>query len=318
MRNKFITDYLSFTRKERTGIIVILFFIVLFCLLPFLYPLLTSHKRIDHAEFEKQIASLTIQQADSSDQFGKQNGYAANYRHYYPSYKKGSDEKPIQGAMFSFDPNTLSPAGWKKLGVRDKTIATIQNYLAKGGKFKQAEDISKIWGLHEDEVNRLLPYVSIAEQVSPQVVEKKVFETRPYTKKENKIIPFDINSADTTAFIALPGIGNKLANRIIAFRDKLGGFYKVDQVGETFALPDSVFQKIKPVLILTNTSLKKININTATADELKIHPYIRYALANAIVQYRSQHGNFSSINDIKKIMILTEEGYNKLAPYLTL
>lgn len=318
MRNKFITDYLSFTRKERTGIIVILFLIVLFSLLPFLYPLFISHKKVDHALFEKEIASLIIKQSDSSDQFEKQNRYADNYRHYYPSYEKKGDNQIIQGTLFSFDPNTLSPAGWKKLGIRDKTIATIQNYLAKGGRFKQAVDISKVWGLHEDEVQRLLPYVSIPEDAGSSMTEKKIFESKPYVKKENKIIPFDINTADTSAFIALPGIGSKLANRIITFREKLGGFYKVDQVGETFALPDSVFQKIKSDLILTNTSLKKVNINTATVDELKMHPYIRYALANAIVQYRSQHGNFSSINDIKKIMILTEEGYNKLAPYLTL
>jgi len=114
----------------------------------------------------------------------------------------------------------------------------------------------------------------------------------------------------------LPGIGNKLANRIVTFREKLGGFYKIDQVGETFALPDSTFQKIKPRLILTNNSVKQININTATIDELKTHPYIRYQIGNAIIQYRTQHGSFSSIEDIKKIVLVTDEIFNKAAPYL--
>jgi competence ComEA-like helix-hairpin-helix protein len=123
--------------------------------------------------------------------------------------------------------------------------------------------------------------------------------------------------ADTSAFIALPGIGSKLANRIINFRDRLGGFYTIDQVAETFALPDSTFQKVKPGLVLTTATVKKININTATADEMKLHPYIRYNLAAAIVQYRTQHGNFQSVADIKKIMMVTEEIYNKLAPYLS-
>ena len=61
----------------------------------------------------------------------------------------------------------------------------------------------------------------------------------------------------------------------------------------------------------------QLNINTASVDELKLHPYIRYALANAIVQYRTQHGKFTGISDIKRIMIVTEELYTKLAPYLT-
>ncbi len=317
MFKKFIADYLSFTRKERTGIIVILVLIILFTVLPFFYPLFIHPKANDHVAFEKEIASLTIKQADSSDRFNNRDDNQDNYRRYYPSPKRNYDEAPIKGELFSFDPNTLSADGWKKLGVRDKTIATIQNYISKGGKFRQREDIGKIWGLHEDEVQRLLPYVSIAEQTTSPANEKKNFEHKPYEKKENKIIPFDINAADTSAFIALPGIGSKLANRIISFRDKLGGFYKVEQVAETFALPDSVFQKIKGSLILNDPKVKQVNINTASADEMKVHPYIRYLLANAIVQYRSQHGKFSSVSDIKKIMIVTDELYGKLAPYLS-
>lgn len=303
MLKKFISDYLTFTRKERTGIIVILVLIVLFMLLPFLYPLFISHKTYDHAAFEKDIASLTIKQADS-------NGDENNYRANYPVKRKDHYEKPARGELFYFDPNTLSAAGWQRLGLRDKTISTIQNYISKGGKFHEPADISKIWGLHQDEVQRLLPYVSIKEQLAIVNTIKKNYESKPTS--------FDINAADTSAFISLPGIGNKLANRIIAFRDKLGGFYKVEQVAETFALPDSVFQKIKKSLTLADPTVKQLNINTAGIDEMKTHPYIRYVLANAIVQYRAQHGKFSAISDIKKIMIVTEEIYNKLVPYLVI
>jgi competence protein ComEA len=144
-----------------------------------------------------------------------------------------------------------------------------------------------------------------------------VFSASKYESKKT-FSPVDINTADTTEFIKLPGIGNKLSNRIITFRDKLGGFYSIDQVGETFGLPDSTFQKIRPSLTLINKELKQVNINTATLDELKIHPYIRYQLANAIIQYRTQHGNFSSVNDLNKVMLFNEELYNKVSPYLTI
>jgi competence ComEA-like helix-hairpin-helix protein len=88
-------------------------------------------------------------------------------------------------------------------------------------------------------------------------------------------------------------------------------------VAETFALPDSTFQKIKNKLVITNREVKKLNINLATLDELKSHPYLRYNIANAMVQYRTQHGNFSSVSDIKKIMLITDEIFIKAAPYLT-
>ena len=115
----------------------------------------------------------------------------------------------------------------------------------------------------------------------------------------------------------MPGIGSKLSQRIIAFRNKLGGFYSVNQVGETYLLPDSTFQKIKSRLIIGSSHVKQININAASIDEMKAHPYLRYNLANAIFQYRQQHGNFNSVEEIKKIMLVTEDIFNKVAPYLT-
>ena len=209
--------------------------------------------------------------------------------------------------------------GWKKLGIREKTISTIQNYLSKGGKFYKPEDIGKIWGLHKDEVDRLIPFVRIEKMNNDQYVtsENKDFNKAPERSNYNKTI-IDINTADTSALIALPGIGSKLANRIISFRDKLGGFYKIEQVAETYALPDSIFQKIKGKLVIGNSSVKKININTAAIDELKVHPYIRYNIANAIVQYRMQHGNFTAVSDLKKIILITDEIYNKAEPYLSI
>jgi competence ComEA-like helix-hairpin-helix protein len=68
---------------------------------------------------------------------------------------------------------------------------------------------------------------------------------------------------------------------------------------------------------LQKVELKKININTATKDEMKIHPYIRWNLANVIVAYRDQHGSFNSVDDLKKITLISEEIFGKILPYLT-
>jgi DNA uptake protein ComE-like DNA-binding protein len=92
----------------------------------------------------------------------------------------------------------------------------------------------------------------------------------------------------------------------------------VEQIGETFGLADSTFQKIKPQLKVSSLSLKKININTADIEQMKNHPYLRFAISNAIVQYRSQHGNFLAVADIRKIMTITDDIFKKVAPYLTI
>jgi len=128
--------------------------------------------------------------------------------------------------------------------------------------------------------------------------------------------PIDVNDADTSIFMALRGIGSKLANRIISFREKLGGFYSIDQISEIYNLPDSTFQKIKPFLRTGTQPVKKININSADAATLRTHPYIRWNLANAIVQYRSQHGEYKSLDELKQIAIITPEIFFRISNYL--
>ena len=316
-QKKYRSEYLSFTRRERIGIIAVVMIMMAYPTISTLFAILHKPRPVDHAAFKKEIARLDVQEPDSSSAYSKRSYNDAGYIHYQPSEKNYYD-KPVRGALFYFDPNTLPVDGWKKLGVREKTANTIQNYISKGGRFYKPEDISKIWGLHEDEVKRLLPYVRI--EAKPASVYNKFPDrdkAKTYEKPTYTITPCDVNNSDTAAFIALPGIGSKLAARIVAFRERLGGFYKTDQLAETYGLPDSTFLKIKSRLVIGNSSVKKLNINTATVDELKTHPYLRYNIANAIVQYRQQHGSFSSVFDIKRIMMINDDIYNKVAPYLT-
>lgn len=294
---------------------VLLGTILLLIIIPFLLPFILTPEKYDSQEFKVSIAKLNAKQTDSFQQNVSEENYATNNK---------SLEKKYSGyesaTLFYFDPNTLSAEGWKKLGVNDKTIHTIQNYLFKGGRFYKPDDINKIWGFHKDETDKLIPYVRIEKTIdSKESKENNKKENNdnayaPY-KKANKE-PIDINTADTSAFIALPGIASKLANRIVTFRNQLGGFYKIEQIEEIYGLRDSVFQLIKPRLVITTIPLTQFNINTATVDQMKVHPYIRYAIANAIVQYRTQHGNYVSIADIKKIVLVTDDAFNKMSPYL--
>lgn len=315
---KYFAEYFSFTRKERTGIIAVTALILLLIFLPFFFPYFMPEKKYDHSQFEKEIAALKIKKPDSTtDRFSTDDDN--NSRDFRQSSDKNYYSSKPAGELFYFDPNTLPVEGWKKLGIREKTATTIRNYISKGGRFTKPEDIGKIWGLRPDEVNRLLPYVRIEQKNADKNItaENKTYAPLPEKTGYTRTV-VDINTADTSVLIVLPGIGSKLAGRIVAFRDKLGGFYKVEQVAETYALPDSTYQKIKGKLVLSNSTVKQLNINTATQEELKLHPYIRYNIANAIVQYRNQHGNFAAVSDLKNILIITAGVYDKMEPYLTI
>jgi competence ComEA-like helix-hairpin-helix protein len=271
-----------------------------------------SIARID-TSWISELKKSEIKNSDSDEksfnEYSKRTGRSDEADH-----RVSGSTKAIE--LFYFDPNTVDAAGWGKLGIKDKTIHTIQNYLNKGGRFFKAADLKRIYGLHPDEYARLEPFVKIerSNSIADNTIDNTKKEKEPRQPSDNSV---DINSGDTSAFISLPGIGAKLATRIVGFRDKLGGFYSINQIGEVYGLQDSVFQKIKKYLKLENSSVKKININTATLDELKAHPYIRYTLDNPIVSYRKDHGPFSKIEDIKKVLVVTDEVYDKVAPYMT-
>lgn len=282
----------------------------------------SSPTQIDTA-WMAAVKKLEIKIADSSNDYYQKNDDENTSAYQYDRKKSNHYESnTVKGELFYFDPNTISTSDWKRLGVRDKTIKTIENYLSKGGHFYKPDDLQKIYGFRANDYDRLKSYVKI-ESKAPRFNEQYVSskskdEKQPAKTYAARYSAIDVNTADTSAFISLPGIGSKLASRIVSFRDKLGGFYSVDQVGETYGLPDSTFQKIKQYLQLPNPTLKKININTATIEELKAHPYIKYGIANPIIAYRNEHGAFSKIEDVKKVMAVTDEVYNKIVFYLSL
>lgn len=317
-----VHDYFSFTRKERIGIIVIIILIAIAWFLPQSISSKTKSKiSLGDTSWISEAKKLERKNEESAE---KRNFTTGNDGEYNYSFQKplNSYFNKQKGELFYFDPNNLPTEGWQRLGIRDKTIQTIQNYLSKGGRFKKPEDLQRVYGLHQDEYERIFPYIKIEETIDTKNSENQNSKSedfaRPLSTNTYRYSVIDINLADTIAFISLPGIGSKLAARIVNFRDKLGGFYSVDQVGETYGLPDSTFQKIKQYLKLENKSLKKININTSTVDELKAHPYIKYSLANPIVAYRNEHGPFTKVEDIMKVMAVTEEIFKKVAPYLSL
>ncbi|HKG69351.1 MAG TPA: helix-hairpin-helix domain-containing protein [Segetibacter sp.] len=312
-----VKDYFTFSAKERNGLIKMFSIAAVFFLFSRYVPERKSSVTKD--AFQKELAELKIM-VDSSHGIKSYQGNE-NYVNY-------SEPKPNEYAnnfkreFFDFDPNTLDANGWKRLGVREKTVNTIQNFLAKGYKFRQPQDIKKIFGLRREEAARLIPYIHISQKASSVNAPFANRGNAAYTGSSSTAIKItkiiDINTADTTAFISLPGIGNKLAARIINFREKLGGFSSVNQLGETYGVPDSTFQRIKPRLQCSNPNLKKININTADISTLRAHPYLRWNIAKAIINYRQQHGNFASVNDIRKIDIITDELFNKISPYLVI
>jgi DNA uptake protein ComE-like DNA-binding protein len=321
MWRKMILPYFLFNRKERRGIYLLLLIIIAMWVIPWFFSSPVSPISVDELTIIEQARDTLV--ARKKNAFG----YPGN-----SGKKMWADSRPANfpgrramyftpKSLFYFDPNTATDAGWKELGLQDKTIATLRNYLSKGGRIRKPEDLKKIYGFPEEAYNALHPYVRISE--TGDAVRKydtnKFHVNQPFIRKPGELQRVRINHADSSQWEALPGIGPKLAARIILFRTKLGGFYSKEQVAETYGLPDSTFQKIRPYLEEDDlVPIATLDINHASQEELQAHPYLSYQLARLIIAYRNQHGPFKQKEEIKKLALMTPELFARLDPYIAL
>ena len=236
----------------------------------------------------------------------------------------------IERALFPFDPNTIGRPEWLALGLSDRQIDGLERYKSKGGRFRTKHDLAKMYSLRPEQVEQLMPFILL-----PDSIERRTYPDRPkyahdttprWPKKEYVAYErptfrkVEVNTADTLSLVALPGIGPSFARGIVKYRDMLGGFHSLDQLNEVFVLkdkPDAVI-KLKELLVVDTLMMHRIPINTCTVEELAAHPYARWKIAKPLIAYRTQHGLFKQIADIKGCALVDEEVFRKLAPYLTL
>jgi len=150
----------------------------------------------------------------------------------------------------------------------------------------------------------------------PEKFHREIF--RKETVKEKSVAKFDLNQADTSELKKIFGVGDRLATRIISYRQKLGGFVSVLQLREVYGLDTAVIRRIQDKsYIIESFTPARLNINGSSDRELSAHPYISPVIAKAIVAYRFQHGDFASVEEIRSLHILKKEEADKIIPYLS-
>jgi len=283
-----IKNHLTITKKQWNGLVVLVILILGVLTAPYVYQLFRKDSTINFKDFDKAAAQLSK---------AKEN------RSYQPDTSV-ANAQPVHPVRFPFDPNSLTVDQWRQLGLTERQAGVIIHYVAKGGRFYKKEDLKKIYAITPEGYNRLEPYISIPGSV----VEYKKLQPGE---------TIELNSADSAKLTELGGIGPSFAVRIVRYRDRLGGFYQKQQLKEIFGIDSLKYNLVSNQVSVNIRLVKKTDINTISFGQLRLFPYLTYKQVNAIIQYRTQHGNYNSINDMKNIAILDEQTLQKIQPYLS-
>ncbi len=290
---------MSLSKRNKRGFFIVLLFVLIVSYTPRIINAFStsSSYTFSHEELIEADSKLAVKKED--------------YKKFKKGEKKISKKKKYKGLAKSTDPNLLTKEDWISLGLSEKQADALLRFAKRG--LKSNEDLKKIYVLPEE------LYLLIKDSLFYPEIENS-FDKKEHIQKNEKtnFVAVEINSANQETLETIPGIGPFFAKNIIQRRNELGGFNSKQQLLEIWKFDQEKLNEINDFVIIDKTKIVKININLANVDELKKHPYISYKVANSIVKMRERKGEYKEMNEIKESMLINEELYSKLLPYLKL
>jgi len=312
-RNK-LNEWFELNKSERNGSLVLIAFILLMIAYNYSSPYLFRSSNFDNSRQTDEIKNwLATAKEDSKE--------TSRYHSLIPE----KDANPNR-QLFKFNPNNASNEALLKLGFTQRNIESLRKYQAKGGNFKTKQDFSKMYFITDEIFQELHSYIDLPEKIEYAAKEYAQNQNGASASKENEktnykrfdysTLVVEINSADTTELKKIKGIGSVTAKNIVRFREHLGGFTSIDQLIEVYPLNKEKLDSMRPNLMVDLGLMKRININEISVEQLSKHPYLSSAQAKSLVAYRTMHGNFKQIEDIKKSALIDQKTYEKVRDYL--
>lgn len=224
----------------------------------------------------------------------------------HSAYKQYEEKrKPV---LHPVDIMTAGVEDLYHVGFSKKTAFNIRKYVAAGGTFHSASDLMKVYGMDSMQLNRAASLIVFA---SPNISLQK--ETQRTAESGTRQV-IDLNTVSAPELETLQGIGETLADRIIRFRESLGGFISPDQLKDCYGITPETFAKIRSSLV-ANGQPKKIRINEIELKDFS-HPYLNKKLARIIDAYQDHHGPFTDAQELRNVYPSDSAWLEKILPYL--
>ncbi|PWK77635.1 competence ComEA-like helix-hairpin-helix protein [Mucilaginibacter oryzae] len=281
-----IKHYLSVSKKEWNGMVVMIILIALVLAAPFIEQANHKDNTINFKAFDKAANTAPGNAGFNADDTEINAGVAK------------------RASLFRFNPNKLSLTEWVKLGLSPQQAQVIKHYQEKGGRFYTKGDVQKMYSINAETYKRLEPYIELPDGPAYRMNKAKPGEV------------IEVNTADSAKLTMIRGIGPAFARRIVRYRQRVGGFYSKAQLKEVYGIDEQKYKQIEDGVSVDGRYLIKVNINTAVFNDLKRFPYLSYKQMDAIIAYRDEHGNYRSVKDLENIAILNAQILRKIEPYL--
>lgn len=299
VKRRFI-EIFTFTKKERNGIIIlILILIIIICFRSIILKQRDVAINTENEEFLTELSrfeeSLKLKEIFPEKDYTK---------------KQTTEEWKAPHTPFLFDPNSSDKQELQNLGFTEKQISTIIKYREKGGKFKNKQDLLKIYGISRNQYNFLEPYIQIKTTENIVSYSKKEFE------KTKKITFIEINSATEADLIELNGVGESYAKRICKYREILGGFHSKEQLLEVYGMDSTRYNQLKDQFFIDTSLVIKHDINLIEYNDLIKRQYLNKFQVQAILKYRELNGRINNLNELIENKLIPQSVYYKVSPYL--
>ncbi|MEM7381146.1 MAG: helix-hairpin-helix domain-containing protein [Bacteroidota bacterium] len=224
--------------------------------------------------------------------------------------------------MYPFNPNFLSDYKAYILGLSSKELQRLRKFRVDGKHIRTATEFQVVTGISDSLFTVLEPYFRFPQQkfiTATSLSPKKTPDKGHYKEAKSVIIKIDLNKATAEQLRQINGIGPKLSQRIVKFRDKLGGFMVKEQLYDVYALEKNVAEKaFQQFVILEKPNIKKLNLNTATQEELAAFTYFNWELAERIVAFRTEAGAIRSFDELPDITGFSIDKIDRIKLYLYL
>ena len=238
---------------------------------------------------------------------------------YKAKWKKTYKRDTIEIRMQMFDPNTVDSVTLLHLGFKPWQAKNMLKYRAKGGKYRQKEDMKKLYGMTDSMYIALEPYIYIQQDsiaVDSAQVDTIHLDSLPKWRSIKKDTILNLRTADTTELKLIRGIGSYRAKMIVRYREQLGGYARVEQILEAKGMDKVVADSILPHFYIDSVVLNKMPVNKIRPEVLHRHPYLSFEQAKAIYEYRRRHIRIKSAEELKKIKGLSPTDIEKISIYL--